>query len=154
VDEELLVEGDGATLESTGSERVDVRDEKEEDTESLCGISLLGIVVVVLFKAFWIISMVQTVCWEGDEEPPAAKLRSSSKLESSSWRSSSCKFQSCFPVENDRSCDEVDCFGRGLPDEDDTLFYSDLLLPRNSCACTSVCFRGSMNVLTPELLFT
>ena len=167
VDEELLVEGEGTTPESIGSERVEVRDEKEEDIESFCcrrGISLfeMGIVIeafsAVLFKAFWIISMVHTVCsWrfarEGDEEPPAAKLRSSSKLDSSSasnsshllakdtWRSSACKFHSCLPVVNDLSREVFCCLlRRGLPDEEDEdalrlfscLSVSDLLLPKNS----------------------
>lgn len=168
VDEELLVEGEGATpLESMGSERVEERDEKEDDTEILCckrGISLFttgGDVEefsAVLFKAFWIISMVHTVCsWrfsrEGDEEPPTAKFKSSSKLDSSSgstsshsfskdtWQSSSCKFHSILPVENDKSW-EATCFllRRGLPEEEGdetfTLFsflkISQLLLPKNS----------------------
>jgi hypothetical protein len=96
--------------------------------ESLCGISRLGTVVVVgavLLRAFWIISMVQTVCswwWERDVEPLTARLRSSSKLESSSssshlsaketCRSFNCKFHCYFLVENDKTCDELDCFGR------------------------------------------
>jgi len=37
VDDELLVEGEGATQESTGSDRGEVREEKDEDTvDSLC----------------------------------------------------------------------------------------------------------------------
>lgn len=103
VDEELLVEGeDAAALHSTGSERVEVRDENEEDTESSlgCCCKLLGIISLVftrmglrvcfsdvLFKAFRIISMVHTVCRRellGDDDPPAAKFRSSSTFDSSS----------------------------------------------------------------------
>jgi hypothetical protein len=117
VEEELLVEGEERDQE-LGSE---VRDEKEDDP----GISRLPMAFSVRLRACSTISMVHTLwCWwEGEGEvPPADKLRLSSRLDSSSeelgkapglppvllrltvLRSSSCRFQSCLPVEKDSSC--------------------------------------------------
>lgn len=159
--EELLVEGEAPE----GSVRIVaefVSDENEEESDGLLsrnlGISTLFITDVcspLLFNAFWIISMVHTACWvheAGEDLPPAAKFRSSSKLLETSattpglilvellWRSLRCRLQSLLlpfgKLEGSRQL-----MGRGLPEEEDVeqpafklscRSVSDFLLPRNS----------------------
>lgn len=211
VDEELLVDGEECDHDSDRDEVSEEKDDDPECFEPkpvVVRITRFPMAFSVLFKAISTISIVHTLCCcvrccDRGEFPPAAKFKFNSRLDSSSsdelgsargWapglpvlfrlkmlRSSSWRFHSCLPVENESSCCPTGLLSRGLapPEEVDDVevlklssrSVSDRLLPRNSCArgeaagttsaaagviiTMTVCctLRGSSLVLTPVLLF-